>query len=129
MTEATAGVRELPCASNQDCSCSILKVAYSDSSCPAKPGSVGLLAPNIQAKIVDGELRIKGPNMMIGYHNTSDSPFDEEGYFITGDRVHIDSDDFVFVVDRVKELIKYHGFQVRLLGRIIKNLKTSPKSY
>jgi 4-coumarate--CoA ligase len=86
MTEATAGV------------------AYSDSSCPAKPGSVGLLSPNIQAKIVDGELRIKGPNMMIGYHNTSDSPFDEEGYFITGDRVHIDSDDFVFVVDRVKEV-------------------------
>jgi len=79
------------------------------------PGSVGRLSPNVEAKIVNGELRVKGPNIMLGYYNRPDADaeaFDEEGYMRTGDVVRVDDNGFFFVVDRVKELIKYKGFQV-----------------
>ncbi|CAG8775304.1 13406_t:CDS:2, partial [Acaulospora morrowiae] len=57
-----------------------------------------------------GELCIRGPNVMKGYLNNkeaTDSSFDKDGFFHTGDVVTIDSQGNLFIVDRVKELIKY----------------------
>jgi acyl-coenzyme A synthetase/AMP-(fatty) acid ligase len=89
-------------------------------------GSVGQLLPNLSAKYLDengaevsigetGELAVKGPNVFKGYLNKPEltkSAFTEDGYFKTGDIGHQDKDGNFFVTDRVKELIKYKGFQV-----------------
>jgi 4-coumarate--CoA ligase len=89
-------------------------------------GSVGKLLPNMTAKYLDetgaevpvgqtGELALKGPNVFKGYLNKPDltkSAFTDDGYFKTGDIGHQDKDGNFFVTDRVKELIKYKGFQV-----------------
>ncbi|KAL7321159.1 hypothetical protein PS15m_000963 [Mucor circinelloides] len=89
-------------------------------------GSIGILLPNMFAKVVDedgketaqgerGELWLKGPNVMKGYlHNPEATAecIDDEGYFHTGDVVIVDENQHFFVVDRIKELIKYKGFQV-----------------
>jgi acyl-CoA synthetase (AMP-forming)/AMP-acid ligase II len=92
-----------------------------------KPGSVGVNAPNTELRIVhpasgvdlgpdeDGELWIRGPQVMKGYHNNPQATavtLDEDGWLHTGDIGHVDADGHVYVVDRLKELIKYKGFQV-----------------
>lgn len=92
-----------------------------------RPGSVGLTAPNTELRIVDptsgqdlgvdadGELWIRGPQVMKGYLNNptaTASTLDAGGWLRTGDIGHIDADGHVYVVDRLKELIKYKGFQV-----------------
>ena len=91
-----------------------------------RPGSVGLLVPGTEAKVVDpqsgaplagedGELLVRGPQLMAGYFDdpaaTADS-IDSEGWLHTGDLGHFDEDGYVFLVDRLKELIKVKGFQV-----------------
>nr|CAD7392266.1 unnamed protein product [Timema cristinae] len=92
-----------------------------------KPGSAGVLAPGTHCKILDlvtgktlgpnkeGELCFKGAQIMKGYYGDSKSTsecFDEEGYFHTGDVGYYDTDGYFFIVDRIKELIKYKAFQV-----------------
>ncbi|XP_050517592.1 uncharacterized protein LOC126892162 isoform X2 [Diabrotica virgifera virgifera] len=61
----------------------------------------------------EGELRIKSEFLMSGYHNhdTSDS-FDSEGWMKTGDIVTYDEDGCFYIKDRIKEMIKYKGFQI-----------------
>ncbi|XP_049882698.1 uncharacterized protein LOC126378403 [Pectinophora gossypiella] len=88
-------------------------------------GSVGHVVPGSVIKIADietgkalgpnqrGEIRAKGPLIMKGYVNKDSSEeFDEEGFFKTGDVGYYDDGGSVFVVDRLKELIKYKGYQV-----------------
>jgi 4-coumarate--CoA ligase len=89
-------------------------------------GSVGKLLPNLSAKYLDeygnevpvgetGELALKGPNVFKGYLNQPEltkDVFTADGYFKTGDIGYQDKDGNFFVTDRVKELIKYKGFQV-----------------
>lgn len=100
-------------------------------------GSIGKLLPNIQAKFCavpgseeerdpngtatelaqgkTGELYLKGPNVFLGYHQKPEETkgcLDEEGWFRTGDVGHIDENGDIYITDRVKELIKYKGFQV-----------------
>ncbi|KAF2497644.1 acetyl-CoA synthetase-like protein [Lophium mytilinum] len=89
-------------------------------------GSVGRLLPNQTAKYIDdfeievpfgetGELCIKGPNVFQGYLNNPGSTknaFTRDGYFKTGDVGHQDTEGNFYITDRVKELIKYKGFQV-----------------
>ena len=92
-----------------------------------KPGSIGVLIPNTECRIVDpetgadlgldedGELWIRGPQVMKGYLNNptaTANTVDEDGYLHTGDIGHVDSDGHYYIVDRLKELIKYKGFQV-----------------
>ncbi|KAK8648889.1 hypothetical protein V6N13_129631 [Hibiscus sabdariffa] len=89
--------------------------------------SVGMLLPSLEAKIVDpatgsamkvnqrGELWLRGPSIMKGYLNNAEATaatVDSEGWLKTGDLCYIDDDGYVYVVDRLKELIKYKGFQV-----------------
>ncbi|HYB44683.1 MAG TPA: 4-coumarate--CoA ligase family protein [Candidatus Methylomirabilis sp.] len=94
---------------------------------PLKPGSAGQVIPNTEVKIVDvdsgaelgrkqeGELLIRGPQIMKGYLNrpqdTANS-IDREGWYHTGDVGYVDDEGFFFIVDRTKELIKYKGLQV-----------------
>ncbi|KAL6008235.1 hypothetical protein ACLOJK_033741 [Asimina triloba] len=89
--------------------------------------SLGLLAPNLEAKVVDwntgtysppgktGELWLRGPGIMKGYLNdlsATSSTIDGDGWLHTGDVVHFDEDGFLYLSDRLKEMIKYNGFQV-----------------
>jgi acyl-CoA synthetase (AMP-forming)/AMP-acid ligase II len=63
----------------------------------------------------DGEIVVRGPNVMQGYlHDAAATAacLDAEGWLRTGDIGHIDGEGYVYVVDRVKELIKYKGMQV-----------------
>ncbi|MCO5550529.1 hypothetical protein L7F22_004016 [Adiantum nelumboides] len=89
--------------------------------------STGLIAPNTEAKIVDvdsgntlppnhsGEIWLRGPTIMQGYLGQPEataSTIDKEGWLHTGDLGYINSNGFLFIIDRLKELIKYKGFQV-----------------
>ncbi|HEU4397351.1 MAG TPA: 4-coumarate--CoA ligase family protein [Actinomycetota bacterium] len=90
-------------------------------------GSVGVLLSNTELRVVDpatgavlgrnqtGELVVRGPQVMKGYLNnpraTADM-LDPDGWLHTGDLGHVDDDGYVYVVDRVKELIKFKGLQV-----------------
>jgi acyl-CoA synthetase (AMP-forming)/AMP-acid ligase II len=89
--------------------------------------TVGSLIPNMQAKIVDpesgtelgvgerGELWCRGPNVMVGYLNNDEATaetIDADGYLHTGDVASVDEQGYFTILDRVKELIKYHGYQV-----------------
>ncbi|KAL6524921.1 4-coumarate--CoA ligase-like 5 [Orobanche minor] len=90
-------------------------------------GTAGMLSPNMEAKIVDpesgealpvsrtGELWLRGPSIMKGYFSNEEATaltLDSNGWLKTGDLCYIDEDGFIFVVDRLKELIKYKGYQV-----------------
>jgi acyl-CoA synthetase (AMP-forming)/AMP-acid ligase II len=92
-----------------------------------KPGTIGPCLPNMQCRIVDdesledvpegerGELWMRGPNIMKGYLNNEQATKEtivEDGWLRTGDVAIIDEDGYFAIVDRVKELIKYKGFQV-----------------
>ncbi len=72
-----------------------------------KPDSVGFIYGGMDYKIVDGELRLKGVNMMDGYVSDEDNAaaYDEDGYFKTGDLVRIDEDGYLYIIGRTKEII------------------------
>ncbi|KOB65495.1 hypothetical protein OBRU01_22659, partial [Operophtera brumata] len=78
-----------------------------------KSGSCGLPLPGTLAK--PGEICLKGPTLMKGYVDNEEATkemFDEEGFIKTGDIGYYDADGWFYVVDRIKELIKYNGQQV-----------------
>ena len=91
------------------------------------PGSVGRVMPNTELRVVDplgggdleagerGELLVRGPQVMAGYLNRPGATgeiIDADGWIRTGDLGYVDGDGNVFVVDRLKELIKVNAFQV-----------------
>jgi acyl-CoA synthetase (AMP-forming)/AMP-acid ligase II len=92
-----------------------------------RPGSIGQALPNTECRLVDpesgqdvdegepGELWIRGPQVMKGYLNNEEATrhtVDDDDWLHTGDIGVVDSDGFFQIVDRLKELIKYKGFQV-----------------
>ena len=92
-----------------------------------KAGSSGVTVSNTESRIVDpdtgedqpfgerGELWVRGPQVMKGYLNNPEATaatLDSDGWLHTGDVAIIDDDHHMTIVDRVKELIKYNGFQV-----------------
>lgn len=89
-----------------------------------KYASVGLLAPNMHARIVHvetgcslppgscGELWLHGPAIMKGYLNHVDPCAINGGWLRTGDIAYFDFDGYLYIVGRLKEVIKYKGFQI-----------------
>jgi acyl-CoA synthetase (AMP-forming)/AMP-acid ligase II len=92
-----------------------------------KPGSIGCLIGNAEARVVStetgidvaagerGEIWVRGPFVMKGYFENPEATaltIDGDGWLHTGDVGHIDGDGDFWIVDRVKELIKYKGLQV-----------------
>ena len=109
MTEATAGIALFPVGT------------------PVVPGSSGPLLPGIRARITDpgtgadlapgqaGELWVRTPAVMTGYLGNpaaSAATIDDDGWLHTGDIARFDAEGNLFLLDRVKELIKVKGFQV-----------------
>jgi acyl-CoA synthetase (AMP-forming)/AMP-acid ligase II len=91
------------------------------------PGSVGRAMPGTELRVVDpatgadlgcgerGELWVRGPQTMAGYLHRPDATaamIDGDGWLRTGDLVVVDDDGQVFIVDRLKELIKVNAYQV-----------------
>ncbi|MDH3470230.1 MAG: 4-coumarate--CoA ligase family protein [Acidimicrobiia bacterium] len=92
-----------------------------------RPGTVGIALPLTECRIVDavteedaamgekGELWMRGPQVMAGYLNNevaTKTSIDPDGWFHSGDLATIDADGYYTIVDRLKELIKFKGFQV-----------------
>jgi long-chain acyl-CoA synthetase len=93
----------------------------------AKPGSVGVPLPGTQVKIVDlqtgeieqgpgqaGEICIKGPQVMQGYHNKPEETAQtlRDGWLFSGDIGYLDQDGHLFVVDRKKDMIIAGGYNI-----------------
>ncbi|GAA5931267.1 uncharacterized protein JCM15063_001422 [Sporobolomyces koalae] len=88
--------------------------------------SAGMLAPNIEAKIVSPEGKLLGPNEIgelwsrspsnalgyLGNKKATEETFDQDRFVHTGDECKIDEHGLLYVVDRIKELIKSSGYQV-----------------
>jgi acyl-CoA synthetase (AMP-forming)/AMP-acid ligase II len=92
-----------------------------------KPGSIGCPVANTECRVVDaatgrdvepgqdGEIWVRGPQVMLGYFKRpadTRATVDDDGWLRTGDIGHADADGDFYVVDRLKELIKYKGLQV-----------------
>lgn len=88
---------------------------------PDKTGSIGVPVPDTDVRIVredgseaelgeEGEMQIKGPQLMKGYWNAED-PF-IDGWLPTGDVAYVDEDGFFYIVDRVKDMINVSGYKV-----------------
>ncbi|MDY7542091.1 AMP-binding protein [Cryobacterium sp. 5B3] len=95
-------------------------------------GVVGLALPNIECKLVDpetgrdivipdvgvsepGELLVRGPNVMLGYLGNEQATreiLEADGFLHTGDVATVSAEGYVTIIDRLKELIKYKGYQV-----------------
>lgn len=105
-------------------------VASSNPRVGFKPGAVGPVLPYVELKVVDletrktlgvgeeGEVWVRGPGLMLGYTpppGAAPGPplgLEAGGWLATGDLGRVDEDGFLFITDRIKDLIKVKGFQV-----------------
>jgi 4-coumarate--CoA ligase len=102
-------------------------VSHATPSGQGKPGTIGVLVPSTECRVVDpetgadlgldapGEIWVRGPLVMTGYLNNpaaTAATIDPDGWLHTGDIGVVDADGHFTIVDRLKELIKYKGFQV-----------------
>ncbi|UZT97632.1 long-chain fatty acid--CoA ligase [Chryseobacterium fluminis] len=95
-----------------------------------KTGTVGLPLDNLSVKIQeDGEITVKGPSVFKGYFKNEEMTkevFTEDGYFKTGDIGHIDSEGFLQITDRKKEMFKTSGGKY-IAPQTIENLAKASK--
>ncbi|XP_059281560.1 probable CoA ligase CCL5 [Lycium ferocissimum] len=93
----------------------------------ARPSSVGVLFPSFSAKVVnhetgealppfkEGELWLKGPGVMKEYFGNEEATaatITKDGWLRTGDLCYFDDEGYLYIIDRIKELIKHNGYQV-----------------
>ena len=84
------------------------KVAVPDYSRPDKISSVGHIVDRCQVRIIDGEIQVKSPSVMMGYYKEPDKTAEaitEDGWLRTGDLGYVDEDNFVYLTGRKKNLI------------------------
>jgi long-chain acyl-CoA synthetase len=90
---------------------------------------VGKPLPNVELKFAeDGELLVRGPSVFLGYWHKPDANaecFDAEGWFRTGDIARLDSEGFLYITDRKKELLKTSGGKLVAPQPIENKLKNS----
>ncbi|BFO18357.1 hypothetical protein SHKM778_47450 [Streptomyces sp. KM77-8] len=93
---------------------------------PARPGpgSVGPVVPGTDCRVVDvetraplpaghnGEVQVRGPQLMRGYLGESAPAVDADGWFSTGDIGHQDEEAYLYLVDRIKDVFKYENWLV-----------------
>ncbi|KAK3596666.1 hypothetical protein CHS0354_038898 [Potamilus streckersoni] len=93
---------------------------------PAKVGTVGRMAPSTEVMLIDpltgnpvppekeGELLVRGPQVMKGYLKNSEATNNtiRDGWLQTGDLAKYDLEGYIKILDRLKELIKYKGYQI-----------------
>ena len=93
---------------------------------PSKPMSIGMPLPATDVRFIDietnaiaklgerGELQVKGPQVMLGYFDNEQASADAfmDGWLRTGDVGYVDEDGYVFLVDRIKDLIISSGFNI-----------------
>ncbi len=93
---------------------------------PSKPMSIGMPVPATDIRFLDietneiakigerGELQVKGPQVMLGYYDNADATREAfmDGWLRTGDVGYVDADGYVFLVDRIKDLIISSGFNI-----------------
>ena len=93
---------------------------------PWRPGSVGSALDGVEIRLVDvdgedalvgdpGEIWVRGPNVFHGYWNDEDATaraINPEGWLVTGDVATVDDGGYLYLVDRVKDLIIVSGFNV-----------------
>jgi long-chain acyl-CoA synthetase len=96
-----------------------------------KVASIGKPFDGIEMKIAesDGELLIRGPNVMIGYHNNEQATaaaLDSDGYYHTGDVGYIDTDGHYYITDRLKDLFKLSNGKYVAPLQVESLLKQSP---
>lgn len=123
-------------------SCGATTYFASDIEAKARPASSARLLPCFSAKVVDpetgmamppskeGELWLKSPTVMkeyLGNGEATAATFDSEGWLKTGDLCYFDDEGYVYIVDRIKELIKHNGYQVYLFTTFFD--KKSVKNY
>ena len=93
-------------------------------------GTVGHPLKNLSIKIQeDGEITVKGPSITKGYYKNDEQTkdaFTEDGYFKTGDIGHIDSDGFLKITDRKKEMFKTSGGKY-VAPQVIENMAKASK--
>jgi long-chain acyl-CoA synthetase len=79
---------------------------------PRRPGSIGMPVDGVEMKLVDGEIAIRGHNVMKGYWGDPEATraaIDPDGWFFTGDLGRVDADGCFYIVDRKKDLIIRDG--------------------
>ncbi|CAH1405879.1 unnamed protein product [Nezara viridula] len=91
-----------------------------------RAGSIGRILPFMKAKVIGaqgenvgkdviGELCLSGPTVMAGYYGNKEATeeaFTEDGWLRTGDVAKIDNEGYIYIIDRIKSLIKFHGQQI-----------------
>lgn len=101
-------------------------VVTSSTGIPAPPGSIGAPVPGVRLRLIDadgrdvlvgdpGEIRVHGPNVFAGYWEDPEATANAltaDGWLKTGDLAVVDDDGFLFLVDRMKDLIIVSGFNV-----------------
>ena len=93
-----------------------------------KLGSVGLISANTQVKLEEGEILVRGKNLMKGYYNAPqlNDEVMKDGWFCTGDMGEIDKDGYLYIIGRKKNLIVFKNGKKMAPEKLEEKIKKLP---